>query len=159
MAPFFSDFLAIGNLTLVNSEVEMTELEFESRKDYEKEGQTITNMRNMAGQSPYVVNLGLSYSNIDKGWNVGAFYNVKGPTLYIVGAGLFPDIYTEPFHGVNLSVNKALGKNGQTVIDLKVSNLLNDRVERLYQSYKADPEIFDSLNPGVQISLGVSHSF
>lgn len=156
---FLSKILFAGNVTLVRSQIQMTDVEFNSRKSYEKDGQTITNTRDMAGQSPYVINAGLSYSDPEAGLNAGIFYNVKGPTLYIVGAGLFPDVYTEPFHGINLSVNKNFGEEGRTAIDFKVSNLLNDRQEKFYRSYKADEQIFDSMNPGVSISLGISHNF
>ena len=110
----------------------------------------------MAGQSPFVINTGLSY-NVEKiGLNVGVFYNVKGQTLSIVGTGLSPDIYDEPFHSLNLSVSQKI-KN--TTIDFKVQNILNDRIESFYQSYKAEKQIFNSLNPGISFSLGVSHKF
>lgn len=156
---FMSKFLVSGNLTLVRSQIQMTDLEFNSRKEFEKIGQNVTNTRDMAGQSPYVINAGISYADQDAGLNAGIFYNVKGPTLYIVGIGLYPDVYTEPFHGLNLSFNKSLGKEGKTSIDFKVDNLLNDRVEKFYQSFGAEQQIFDSINPGRTFSLGVSHTF
>lgn len=154
-----SRMLFIGNVTLVKSQIQMTDLEFNSRKGYEKEGQNITNTRDMAGQSPYVINMGLSYSNPKVGLNTGLFYNVKGPTLYIVGIGLYPDVYSQPFHSLNFSFNKSIGKSGKTTIDFKVANLLNDRLEKFYTSYGADDQIFDSINPGRAISLGISHNF
>src|SRR5690606_16036310 len=159
ISPFFADFLFSGNVTLVKSQIQMTDLEYNSRKGFEKVGQSINDTRDMAGQSPYVINTGFSYSNQKAGLNAGVFYNVKGPTLYIVGVGLYPDVYTEPFHSVNLSFNKTLGKEGKTIIDFKVANLLNDRVEKFYRSYSADDQIFDSINPGRSFSLGLSHSF
>lgn len=159
VSPFFKNFLVIGNVTLVKSQIQMTDIEFNSRKEYEKIGQDIKNTRDMAGQSPYVINAGISYSNQDLGLNTGLFYNVKGPTLYIVGAGLFPDVYTQPFNSLNFSFNKSLGKEGKTTIDFKVANLLNDRLEKFYKSYEAQDQIFDSFNPGMTFSLGVSHNF
>lgn len=159
ISPYLSKLLFSGNVTLVRSQIQMTDLEFNSRKEYEKVGQNITDTRDMAGQSPYVINAGLSYNDADAGFNAGIFYNVKGPTLYIVGVGLYPDVYTEPYHGVNLSFNKTLGKKGNTSIDLKVDNLLNDRQEKFYQSYNAQRQIFDSMNPGTTFSLGISHNF
>ena len=159
ISPFFSNFLASGNLTLVKSQIQMTDLEFNSRKTYEKVGQTIKDTRDMAGQSPYVINAGLSYSSPKSGLNGGIFYNVKGPTLYIVGIGLYPDVYTEPFHSLNISFNQTFGKNDRSKIGVKVANLLNDRIENYYRSYKADDQIFDSINPGMSFSLSFSHSF
>src|SRR5690606_36471588 len=119
----------------------------------------ITSTRDMAGQSPFVINAGFSYANPKAGWNTGLFYNVKGPTLYIVGVGLYPDVYDKPFHSLNFSVNKSLGSDGRTVIVFKVANLLNDRVEKFYQSFYTQNEIFESINPGRSFSLNVLHSF
>jgi len=159
ISPLFSKLLFAGNLTLVKSQIQMTDLEFNARKEYQRAGQTIDNVRDMAGQSPYVINMGLSYSNPDNGLNAGVFYNVKGPTLYIVGVGLYPDVYTEPFHSLNISLNKTIGKQRKTVIDFKVANLLNDRQEKFYQSYRAEDQVFDSFNPGITFSLGINHNF
>ncbi|MCF8307833.1 MAG: TonB-dependent receptor [Bacteroidales bacterium] len=159
IAPAFNHFNVNGNLTLVESRIDMTDTEYESRKTYEKEGQNINDTRRMAGQSPYVINAGLTYSNSDLGLVTGAFYNVKGKTLKIVGMGLFPDIYDEPFHSLNFSLSKKIGKNHKTELDFKVSNILNERRESFYQSFRARDRIYNSLNPGMIFSLGVSHEF
>lgn len=153
------DFSFSTNVTLVKSQIDMTDLEFNSRKTYEKLGETIGQTRQMAGQSPYVINAGLTYGNYDNGWDAGLFYNVKGPTLHIVGAGLFPDVYTEPFHSLNFSLSKKLGKDSKTTIDFKVANILNDRIETFYQSFQAEKQPFSSINPGRAFSIGVSHNF
>lgn len=157
--PGLSNFNISGNLTLVESTIEMSDREFEARKSYERTGQTIDNTRQMAGQAPYVINMGLSYSHPGTGWNAGVFYNVKGRTLQIVGGGLFPDVYFEPFHSLNLSLNKKLGADQRTSIDFKVSNLLNDRVESYYSSFEAADQVFSRMAPGTAISLGLNHTF
>lgn len=113
----------------------------------------------MAGQSPYVINSSFTYTNYDLGLDAGIFYNVKGPTLYIVGGGLFPDIYNDPFHSLNVSVNKRIGKNQQSSIDLKVSNILNDDNEIFYQSFNASDKVFERMVPGRSFSIGYSHKF
>ena len=148
-----------GNLTLVKSIIDMTDVEFNSRKGYEKTGQTITDTREMAGQSPYVINTGFIYTEREKGLDVGLFYNMKGPTLQIVGAGLFPDVYMEPFHSVNLSFNKKLGEKQNTSIEFKVANLLNDKIESFYTSFQAEKQVFSSINPGMTFGVGLSHKF
>ena len=147
------------NVTLVQSRIDMTSLEYNSRKSFEKEGQTIENSREMAGQSPYVINAGLSYSNDSLGWDAGIFYNVKGPTLYIVGAGLFPDIYFESFHSLNLSVSKKIGAEKRGTIDFRVSNVLGDDIVYHYKSYEAADEIFSRMTPGRAFTIGYSYQF
>lgn len=156
ISPRLHAFALNGNITLVDSRIDMTLTEFNSRKTYEKVGETIENTRPMAGQSPVVINAGLTYNHPENGVNAGVFYNVKGETLYIVGAGLFPDIYTEPFHSLNVSLSKSFGKNDRTTVDFRVANLLNDRIETFYQSFRADNQIFNSINPNRTFSLGCS---
>ncbi len=152
-------FSLSGNVTFVLSEIDMTDIEFNSRKTYEKNGETLEDTRAMAGQSPYVINVGLTYSDPEKGWESGLFYNVKGRTLEIVGAGLFPDIYFQPFHSLNFSINKKIGAEGRTSIDFKAANLLNDKIESLYESFEAENEIFTSYSPRMSFGIGISHKF
>ena len=159
ITPTLNKILFNVNVTMVQSKIEMTELEFNSRKQYEKAGQTIENTREMAGQSPYVINAGFTYTNDSLGIDAGLFYNVKGPTLYIVGAGLFPDIYFESFHSLNFSVSKKFGEEKRSSIDFRISNLLNDAWEYNYQSYKATPQTFSRMSPGRAFSIGFSHKF
>ncbi|MEX0982108.1 MAG: TonB-dependent receptor [Bacteroidales bacterium] len=160
---FISDalrnFNVSGNVTFVESFIAMTEGEYSSRKSYERVGETIQDTRDMAGQAPYVINAGITYGSHDEsGWDAGLFYNVKGPTLSIVGIGLYPDIYVVPFHSLNFSILKQLG-NGNTVIDFKAANLLNNRVESVFVSYEAEPQPYSIFNPGRSFSIGLKHSF
>lgn len=157
IAPALKPFNINGNVTFVESQIKMTDAEYNSRKGYAKTGETSEDVRQMAGQSPYVVNAGLIYSNLENGLDIGLFYNVKGPTLSIVGGGLFPDIYIDEFHSLNFSINKKFGEKRKTVIDLKFSNILNSKVESYYASYQARNQLFSSLNPGRAISIGISH--
>jgi TonB-dependent receptor len=159
LSPILKHFNINGNITLTKSEIEMTESEFNSRKEFEKDGQTVTKTRDMAGQSPFVINGGISYNNFETGLSAGLFYNVKGETLTIVGAGVFPDMYVLPFHSLNLSINKKLGKDNNTSLDFKVSNILNQKVRGVFKSYEATPELYNRLNPGISFSIGLSHKF
>lgn len=148
-----------GNVTIVQSSITMSEQEYNQRKGYEKTGENVTNTRQMAGQSPWVVNGGLTYNAEKARMNFGMFYNVKGPTLHIVGAGLFPDIYSDPFHSLSLSANKKFGEDGNTTLDLKVSNLLNDNKYFYYSSFGATNQTFSLMNPGMSFSFGFKHKF
>lgn len=159
VAPALRNFNINGNFTFVKSQIDMTDSEYNARKSYEKTGETIDDKREMAGQPPYVINAGMSYSNPDAGVETGLFYNVKGPTLSIVGGGLFPDIYIKPFHSLNFSINKKIGKEQRTVLELKVSNILNNSIENYYQSYQAKDEVYYSINPGRSFGLGVRYEF
>lgn len=148
-----------GNLTFVDSKIEMTDREFNARRQYQKEGERLGKNRDMAGQAPYILNFSLGYDNYETGFDAGLFYNVKGSTLYIVGGGLFPDVYTEPFQSLNFNLNKSFGKNQNTSFSFNVSNILNDKREEVYRGYKAQDQTFTSFSPGRSFSLGLKYSF
>lgn len=144
------------NVTLVKSVIDMTNQEYQARLSRQKNGQEIDGTRQMAGQAPYIINAGLTYDNPDLGFDTGLFYNMKGETLTIVGGGLFPDVYEEPFHSLNFSLNKTLG---QASLSLSMDNILNDTQEESYQAYEAQNQIFNRYAPGRSVSLGVAYSF
>jgi hypothetical protein len=151
-------FDLISNLTIVDSRIQLNQIEYDSRVNNAREGQVIDRYRKMAGQAPYVVNAGIIYDPkkkegfLDK-FEMAVFYNVQGPTLYFVGIVDRPDVYTVPFHSVNLSVNKKFGQDEQFECSFRVNNLLNDVTEQVYQSYGAEPSIFTQIRPGVLSSL------
>lgn len=144
-----------GNITLIQSQITMTTQEFNDRKAFERTGEIIVNTRQMAGQSPYVLNGGFMYTAEQNSF--GVFYNVKGPTLQIVGLGLFPDVYTMPFHSLNASFNRTVGKDDRGSLKFRVSNLMNDDVLSVYKSYQAEDQVFSRLVPGVSFSVGYSY--
>jgi outer membrane receptor protein involved in Fe transport len=156
--PNFQNFFVSGNLTVVKSAIEMTDLEFNSRKGYQKSGETIDRTRDMAGQAPYIINVGLSYEDVDRGWDGGIFYNVSGPTLTVVGGGLYPDVYAEPFHSLNFNLNKEFGKNRRTAVTISVSNILGDVRESVFTGYKADDQYYTRLDPGTSFSVGLKYN-
>ena len=158
MTPALQRFSAYGNVTIVNSKIDMTSIEYESRLVYEKDGETIENTRDMAGQAPYVVNFGLQYNDPERLLDAGLFYNVKGETLTVVGEGFFPDIYSQPFHSLNFNLNKSFG-DGRTTLNLSVKNILDDKREEFFVGFKAPDEIFNQVTPGTEIVLGIKYSF
>lgn len=147
------------NVTVVDSKIDMTKEEYESRANYARQGENIDETRDMAGQAPYVINAGLSYKNKDINMESGLFYNVKGETLSVVGIGQFPDVYTQPFHSLNFTFNKKFGKDQNTSLSFKIENILDDTTEDLYKSYKASKQVFESYQIGRTFSLGVSYEF
>lgn len=147
------------NVTLVRSVIDMTEQEFIARKNGEKEGQNVDDTRDMAGQAPYIINAGFTYDNAETGLDAGFFYNVKGETLTAVGGGLFPDVYSQPFHSLNFSLNKTLGEEGRSSVSLNVTNILDDSRDEFYQGFNTADQIFSSYNEHRSISIGYKYSF
>lgn len=159
ISPQLSNFSLNGNFTFTESVLTMSDVEFEARKAFEKEGENITNSRPMAGQAPYVINGGIGYENIDAAFDAGIFYNVKGPTLIVVGGGLFPDVFSEPFHSLNFNLNKRFGAEDQFSLNVSVSNILNDVREEFYVGFEAQDQYFTRRAPGTSFSVGFGYSF
>ena len=144
------------NVTIVNSTIEMTDTEYESRLSFAKDGENVSNTRQMAGQAPYIINAGLTYSNPDKAFDAGFYYNVKGPTLVVVGGGLFPDVTSDPFHGLKFSANKSVGD--KVSLSFEVDNILNDIREDLFEGFMSERQTFSRLNPGISFGLSLKYS-
>ncbi|MCG8575609.1 MAG: TonB-dependent receptor [Flavobacteriales bacterium] len=163
LAKSLEDFTFNLNVTLTESRIEFSQTEYDSRVENAREGQTIGQYRDMAGQAPYVINSGLSYNGGEKGFwqglEAGIFYNVQGPTLQFVGIVDRPDIYSVPFHSLNFNANKTFGKDGKFRLGFKVSNILNDDKEAVFKSFQASDQYFSRLSPGTSMSLKFSMNF
>ena len=154
-----SKFSVNANFSVIESVVKMSQQEFESRQLAVRDGEAIDDERDLQGQSPYLINIGLRYDDNEKGWQSGLFYNVQGETLEVVGIRNVPDAFTQPFHNLNFRISKAFGEDKQSSINFGFSNLLNDVIETNYNSFQADSRIYSRRDPGQQISLGYSYSF
>ena len=156
--PGLEKFSINTNLSLINSEQEFSNDEKANREDNLRSGEVLDDTRPLQGQSPYLVNFGIDYTN-DNGWNAGLFYNVQGKTLQIVGSGDIPDVYTLPFNNLLFNASKTFGKNKNSTISLKFENLLNSNIESVYESYKAEDQIYSKWNPGQKISISYNVKF
>jgi outer membrane receptor protein involved in Fe transport len=110
LASGLSRFTAFANATLMQSEIDLGD-----------NAAGLTNaQRPMAGQSEYVVNAGLTYSN---GLAATLLYNVAGRRIYEAGAGGLPDSYEEARHLVDASLQFPI--TGQLSGRADAKNLLN----------------------------------
>jgi outer membrane receptor protein involved in Fe transport len=92
LAGALSGFTAFANATLMQSEIDLGD---------NAAGLTNT-QRPMAGQSEYVVNAGLTYTN---GLSATVLYNVAGRRVFEAGAGGLPDSYEEARHLIDASIH------------------------------------------------------
>jgi TonB-dependent receptor len=148
-----------ANLSFIKSELTMSDDEFDSRTLAARDGETIDRKRDLQGQAPFLLNFGLDYNDSEKGLQTGLFFNVQGETLEVVGIGLVPDVYTQPFKSLNFTFNKAFGENKRSSIDFKVSNILGSDRESVYKSFNTQNEIYSLRSPGTEFSLGYSFKF
>lgn len=81
-----------------------------SRVDLGEVGGAATSQeRALQGQSPWVVNLALSYESLDHPVGVAVLYNVAGPRITQVGVLGVPDQIAQPVHRLDASATWDLG--------------------------------------------------
>ncbi len=151
-----------SNISFINSRVRFDTSAngtLQGKKNGLRAGEELGEFRDMQGQAPYIVNVGLAYSNKEKELEVGLYYNVQGPKLVIVGINLSPDIYSVPFHSLNFNFLKKFGADNSYQLSFGVSNILNDLAEEVTRSYNATDKIFSRYNPGRTFSIGLSKAF
>jgi hypothetical protein len=120
--------------------------------------------RPMQGQSPFVVNSGLYYHDMEKGLQISAQYNVYGRRIFSVGDKEFPTIWEMPRHLVDLTISKRVLRTGE--IRFGVSDLLNSKIsyredgnlDGKISSKETDKPILDTRN-GQYVTLGFVYRF
>lgn len=156
-----NNFSMATNFTYVQSRVKLSESEYDSRVLSARTGQSVDKYRDMAGQSPYLLNIGVTYdggtNGVWEGLEGGLYFNVQGRTLQVVGIKDRPNIYTEPFHSLNLNLSKQF-KN-RLEIGFKVKNILNSKIETVYKSYKAEDHYYEFRETGTSYSISLSYKF
>ena len=150
ISTYLKNYSAGGNFTYVVSEVNVTPFEYEY---------TIGNdSRPLAGQSPYIFNFDLSYSNERSGTIVSLFYNIFGPRLAVVGSSspARPNAYEQPVATLDMTVSQRLTDHWKLKFSAK--NLLNPDVEVL-QRYGGQDYIYSSYTRGRSFGMSLSYDF
>lgn len=114
LSPWLADVTVMGNFALIASSVTLSA---------EEQRLATSAQRPLAGQSPFVANLSLSYSPDVTGLSFNVFYNVFGRRIQDVGRLGLPDVYEEPFHSLDATVFWKLAKGWTTSFFAR--NLLN----------------------------------
>jgi TonB-dependent receptor len=123
--------------------------------------------RPMQGQSPYLVNLGLAYSDSKNNWGASVLFNRIGHRIETVGAVGLPDIYENGRSVLDFQVSKKM-MNNKAEFKLNVANLLNTRqifynnVEgtKTQRAYKESTDRVQWGNLfGVNIGVGFAYNF
>ncbi len=165
--------LEIGtNLTLVQSRIDMSKVmiskgddqisEWEIRQNNARiiEGtpEVIDQYRPMFGQSPYMINAFLKYTNDSLGITANVSYNVQGKRLAVVGIGRIPDVYEQPFHSLNFKASKKFGTDKQWKCSLSANNILGSAQQKMYESYLSTSQIYSRLYSGRTFSLSIGYT-
>lgn len=157
-----------ANYSWIKSQIDMnkvnitkgntTKTEKEIRQASARQGETISNYRPMFGQSPYIINAFTSFSNDSTGFDVNISYNIQGKRLAVIGIGALSDVYENPFHSLNIKASKKFGKENKWKASATIQNLLNNKRIRYYESFEANPQIYDYFREGRTFSLSISYT-
>jgi hypothetical protein len=129
-------------------------------------GGATTSNRPLQGQSPYLINMGLQYSDDINGFTSSLLYNRIGQRLSLVGINElgFPDVYERPRDQVDFQLaKKVFSKRGE--LKLTWSDILNPAYffyENLAgkTSYQGgEDRLFNSFRPGSTITFGFTYDF
>ena len=116
--------------------------------------------RPMQGQSPYIVNTGLYYSDTEKKLQINLLYNIIGKRIMIIGFTEYPDIYEMPRNHVDLTITKGFGKFIEIKAGVKdIFNQPNLLLQDANQDGKFDrnnDQIIEQYTPGRLFTLGIS---
>lgn len=154
-----------ANLAYIKSEVDLSNANLDVKAVNQKK-------RNLQGQSPYLVNLGLQQT-FAAGWGANVMYNKIGRRIDVVGFGHYdgdtyfaeyPDIYEAPRNLLDAQVSKSF-LNHKAEFKLNASNILNAS-SIFYQDidgskkYNAEKDqLINSVKYGRSFSLSFSYKF
>lgn len=144
-----SDFTVGANFTYVQSEVNTAPFEYEFG---DEEGEET---RPLVGQSPYIVNLDLTYQNADWGSTASIFYNVFGERVAFTVKDS-PRVLEQPTHSLDFTLSQRLWKNWKGKFSAK--NLL-DAEHRLVSKLDGKEAVYASYRRGRSFSLSLSYEF
>lgn len=143
-----------GNLTFIESEVTIPDTELEILRNYDPEA---SDTRDLLGQSPYVFNADINYSNDRWGSSATLSYNVVGERLDLVVFGPLGDVYEQPAPDLTFVWSQSLGLDWRLKFTAK--NLLNPDKEKTISIPGGDDLIYSRYTSGRSFSLSLTYMF
>jgi hypothetical protein len=146
---FLSNLSFIGNFALIYSAIDVSSF-----------GLSATGVRPLQGQSPYIINTGLQYTDPESGDGASIMINRVGRRIAFVGNVAIPDIYEHPRTVLDIQLTKRVLKKLDiklTVADLfaQDQSFYMDLNKNKKYDRKEDNTIFN-YTFGTTISLGLS---
>ncbi|MBN1970075.1 MAG: TonB-dependent receptor [Candidatus Delongbacteria bacterium] len=147
-----SDFSITSNYTYIQSRVDIPEEELLAIRAYNPDAK---DYRELQGQSPYIVNVGLSYDNLYLGTSSTLSFNIFGERLSEVSEGATPNIYEQPRPELNFSISQRLFDNYQ--LKFSARNITDEAIEKV-QHFKGKDYIQSSHKDGRSFSLSFGYN-
>ena len=155
ITPSLESFKLSSNVSLIYSKVDKSEEELETLRGEQAQGKrlNIENDRPFQGQSPFIVNVGLTHVSSKLSWENTLSFNIWGERLAFQSGALDPDVYEQSRPSLNFVSSKQLGNHWS--LKFNATNLLN--MEYLKEYDFAGSPVFESFKLGTTVSLGVSY--
>lgn len=145
-----SNFNFGANFSYIRSEVDTTRFEFD------KHARGI-NTRPLQGQSPYIINLDLTYRHPDLGTTASVFFNIYGERLEKTSR-IAPSVFEASFASLDFRLSQRLTE--KWTVKLSAKNLLDPSVERTQdQPDGSGVGTVSSYRKGRSIGIAFSYDF
>lgn len=144
-------FTVSTNLTFVDSDVKIPEEELIVIRNTEPNA---SDERQLQGQSPFILNFDVSYSNPEIGLNSSLNFNSFGDRLSKVSAGASPDIFERSYSTLDFLMSKSISNNFE--LSFSAKNLLDPVIKRS-QEFKNQEFVNSSYKRGRSFSFGVKY--
>ena len=117
--------------------------------------------RPLQGQSPYIINSGLFYTNKKEDFNLTLSYNVIGPRIYIVGNQQEPSVWENGRNVIDFQLAKSYKK---FEIKLNIKDILAQKLIYFQdlngnQKYDTEDNRWQEITFGQTVSLSVRYKF
>ena len=144
---FMKNLVVVFNASLIESEIK-------TNKAFARDS-----VRVMQGQSPYIINAGLSYNDNERGWIISANYNRIGKRIAFVGTPINPNTWELPRNSLDLTISKTFGEH--LAIKLGMKDILNSPVHFVEYMVGDDQVELTKVNyiPNRKINLGITYTF
>lgn len=152
-AGFLKNFQIMANLTLVHSEVDIPEAE---RLQMAATRIDVPTRRPLAGQSPFIYNVDLSYIESKRGITSTLSLNSFGDRLNRVTVGAAPNIFERGYTSLNFNFNKRFAQN--FTYSFSAQNLLDPDIT-FSQEFKGKEYLFQQFRRGRTFAMGIKYDF
>jgi hypothetical protein len=146
LGSYFNAFSITGNYSRIYSAVRVTETVGNST-----DTRYVDATRPMQGQSPYMINLSLLFTEPTLGTSVSILYNTSGRRLHTIGF-LASDIYEEARDMVDLSVTQPFASGLEARVSVRNLGAKSRVLTR-------DGYLYDQTSPGRTVSLKITYSY
>lgn len=144
-------FMLGANLTLIHSEINIPEKRLNELRVFDPD---IDDTRPLQGQSPYIINIDLTYDNPETRTIATLAFNTIGKRLYQVSGGQTPDVYEKPATILDFVLKQKIFWGFD--FKFKMTNILNSVYRKVYD-FQGTDYLREEHQTGKTISFGLSY--